>query len=170
MNQDARPEAAVAPVRPPDFLLPTGAQGTQRIRTGETEIFLSWGGAIYGPAGAEEVLAGVRTAWFEPDTLFWFEGQAVWLPVEEFTRLVDGGHHTLAARRVGAAPDEAPPLPSAARATVPRQSRGHRHRGRKNKPPRRHGRPSTLRRLIIFAFVLAAVAVTVVVILLLMRL
>jgi hypothetical protein len=173
MNSEARSDSASTPVRPPDFLLPQGAPSSARSAAGTPEIYLSWGGSIYGPAGSEEVLAGVRTSWFEPDTLFWFDGQDHWLPVEDFPGLVDGGHHTLAARRVGSVPEDAPPLPAGGAAPSPRASHSHRRSGKRNhkkNSPRRRGRPSKLGRLIVFVFVLLAVVVTVGLIFLLMQL
>ncbi|MEX1044589.1 MAG: DUF4339 domain-containing protein [Chthoniobacterales bacterium] len=172
MNREAPSATAATPVRPPDFLLPKGAPGSARTAVGTPEIYLSWGGSIYGPAGAEEVVAGVRTSCFEPDTLFWFEGEANWMPVEDFPGLVDGGHHTLAARRVGSAPEDAPPLPSAGEAPAPRASRGQRRRSGRNRQknsPRRHGRSSGRGRLIVFLFILLAAVVTVGLIFLLMQ-
>lgn len=163
--------------RPPDELLPAHAKKAPRPEKGEKEIFLSWGGAIYGPARAEEVAAGVRTSWFEKGTLFWFEGQTEWLPVSEFPGLHEGGHHTLAARRVGAAPDEAPPLPSGETRPSPRSSSGTRtrHAGRrssKSGSSRRkgRGRPSKLGRLLVFGVFLLAAVATIALLFLLMQL
>lgn len=165
--------------RPPDELLPSRAQQKARTGNGETEIFLSWGGAIYGPARPDEVTTGVRTAWFDKETLFWFEGQPEWLPVSEFPGLQEGGHHTLAGRRIGAAPGEAPPLPShTARAPHSVSGRTRRAGGRrsgKSGSSRRkgkggRGRSSKLGRSLIFGVVLLAVAVTVTLLFLLMQL
>ena len=86
MNNPDRPSAA-RKIRPPDFLLPNAEKSAARNRVGEPDIYLSWGGQIYGPAGSEDVIAGVRSSWFEPDTLYWFEGQADWRPVGEFPGL-----------------------------------------------------------------------------------
>lgn len=162
--------------RPPSELLPAHAQKAARTGNGDTDIFLSWGGAIYGPARAEEVAAGVRTAWFEQDTLFWFEGQAEWLPVSEFPPLQEGGHHTLAGRRVGSAPDDAPPLPSAAPRSLHSARTRRRHAGRrsaKSGSSRRkggRGRPSKLGRVLVFGAFLLAAAATVALLFLLMQL
>lgn len=163
--------------RPPDELLPSRGQKTARSGNGETEIFLSWGGAIYGPARPDEVAAGVRTAWFDKETLFWFEGQSEWLPVSEFPGLQEGGHHTLAGRRVGSAPDEAPPLPSnAPRALHSARARtrhaGGRRSGKSGSSRRKggRGRSGKLGRLLVFGIVLLAVAVTVALVFLLMQL
>jgi hypothetical protein len=86
MNNPERSPAAPK-IRPPDFLLPNSEQSAARKRAGEPDIYLSWGGQIYGPAGADEVIAGVRSSWFEPDTLYWFEGQTDWRPVGEYPGL-----------------------------------------------------------------------------------
>jgi hypothetical protein len=151
-------------------MLPTNQQGAARVRAGEPGIFLSWGGAIYGPATAEEVLAGLRTSWFEEDTLYWSEGQEEWRPVAEMSTQVEGGHHTLAGRRVGEAPADAPPLPSAANRVRPAPgSRPHRRHGRKSGSKRRPGNSSRTGGIIIFAFFLLAAALTVGLLVLLMQ-
>jgi hypothetical protein len=162
-------------------LFPTGqaspptAAPAPSTENGETEIFLSWGGAIYGPARAEEVVTGLRTSWFDDDALFWFEGQPEWRPVDQFPGLQGGGHQTLAGRRVGSPPDGAPPLPpdgsrpgrSAARST---RRAGHRS-GKSGSPRRRGGRGRSQKtaRGLIFGVVLLAVAATVALLFLLMR-
>ena len=121
--------------------------------------------------------AGIRTAWFDKETLFWFEGQPEWLPVSEFPGLQEGGHHTLAGRRIGAAPEEAPPLPSnAPRALHSARARTRHAGGRrsgKSGSSRRRGKgglSGKLGRLLIFGIVLLAVAVTVALLFLLMQL
>jgi len=168
MSENEQPLHSPPRFRPPDALLPSNQQSAARSRGGEQGIFLSWGGAIYGPASTEEVIAGVRTSWFEDGTLFWFEGQTEWRPVTELPGIVDGGHHTLAGRRVGEAPADAPPLPGTRKHVRP-SSKPHRRHGRKPKSKRRHGRTSRPGRMIIFAFVLLAVAVTVGLLILLMQ-
>ena len=121
--------------------------------------------------------AGIRTAWFDKETLFWFEGQPEWLPVSEFPGLQEGGHHTLAGRRIGSAPEEAPPLPSnAPRALHSARARTRHAGGRrsgKSGSSRRRGKgglSGKLGRLLIFGIVLLAVAVTVALLFLLMQL
>ena len=157
--------------RPPDFFLPRNLQGPARVRGDGAEIFLSWGGAIYGPASAEEVAAGLRTNWFEDETLFWFEGQADWRPVADFPAVLESGHHTLAGRRIGAAPRAAPPLPAAGREKSPRPERRRRRHHRKDggKSPRRGARPSRAGRQMIFGIILVAAVVTVALLFLLMQ-
>jgi hypothetical protein len=168
-------QSASARFRPPDNFLPAHAQRTSRTSGDEPEIFLSWGGAIYGPARADEVTAGVRTSWFEKDTLFWFEGQTEWRPVDEFPGLQEGGHHTLAGRRIGTAPDEAPPLPPRGSRSSRSSGSRTRHAGRrsgKSGSSRRkggRGRPSKLGRLLVFGVFLLAVVLTVALLFLLMQ-
>lgn len=87
MSPEQQQSESPAPgFRPPDFLLPK-AEGPTRRRLGEPDIYLSWGGQVYGPAAVDDVIAGVRTSWFEDDALFWFEGQTDWLPVGTFPDL-----------------------------------------------------------------------------------
>jgi hypothetical protein len=73
--------------RPPDFLLPNAENSAARRRNGEPDIFVSWGGEVYGPTGPDDILAGLKAAWFEPDAAFWFEGQSAWLPVKDFAEI-----------------------------------------------------------------------------------
>ena len=168
--------SAAGRFRPPDNFLPAHAQNATRRAAGEPEIFLSWGGAIYGPARADEVAAGVRTSWFEKETLFWFEGQTEWRPVDEFPQLHEGGHHTLAARRIGTPPDEAPPLPPRGSRSAARPSGAKtRYAGRRSaksgssRRKRGRGRPSKLGRLLVFGVILLGVALTVALLFLLMQ-
>lgn len=88
----SKPESAS---RPPDFVLPKLESAGARRRPGEPEIYLSWGGEIYGPAAADDVLAGVRASYYEEGALYWFEGQSEWLPVSGFPEIAP----TLTARR-----------------------------------------------------------------------
>ena len=169
-------QSASARFRPPDNFLPAHTQRTSRTAGAEPEIFLSWGGAIYGPARADEVTAGVRTSWFEKDTLFWFEGQTEWRPVDEFPGLQEGGHHTLAGRRIGTAPEEAPPLPPrGSRPTTRSSGTRTRHAGRrsgKSGSSRRkggRGRPSKLGGLLVFGVFVLAIVLTVALLFLLMQ-
>jgi hypothetical protein len=160
--------------RPPENFLPAHAQRSARTEGGETEIFLTWGGAVYGPARAEEVTAGVRTAWFEKGTLFWFEGQTEWRPVEEFPGRQEGGHHTLAGRRIVTAPDEAPPLPPrgsrSTRSSGARARHAGRRSGKSGSSRRKTGRGRTGKsgRLYVFGGILLAISLTLVMLFLLM--
>jgi len=138
-----------------------------RPRLGGPEIYLSWEGEVYGPSTIGEVMAGLRSSFFEPGTVFWFEGQDAWRPVAEFPALFDND--------VEAEPTELPlpanlqPLrsPSRPSSRSSRSSRKNRGQGRKGSP-RRGSRGSHLGRWIIPAFVLLAVALTVGILLLLM--
>lgn len=73
--------------RPPDFLLPNAESSAARRRNGEPDIFVSWGGEVYGPTGPDDILAGLKASWFEADAAFWFEGQTTWLPVKDFAEV-----------------------------------------------------------------------------------
>jgi hypothetical protein len=162
--------------RPAEQLQPAHAPNTARSRGGEAQIFLSWGGAIYGPARPDEVAAGVRTSWFDKEALFWFEGQTEWRPVNEFPQLQEGGHHTLAGRRVGTAPDEAPPLPRAesrpATSSRSKTRRAANKSGKRGSSRRRggRGRAGKIGRSLVFGIVLLAAAATVALLFLLMQL
>ena len=93
-QQPASSKPAVT-FRPPDSVLPKLENAGTRRRLGEPDIYLSWGGEVYGPATVDDVVAGVRASWFEPDALYWFEGQSEWLPVSGFPEIAP----TLPARR-----------------------------------------------------------------------
>ncbi len=56
-----------------------------RRRFGEPQIFLSWGGEVYGPVTADEILAGKHSASFDANALYWFEGREEWRPIAEFS-------------------------------------------------------------------------------------
>lgn len=73
--------------RPPDFLLPNAESSTARRRNGEPDIFVSWGGEVYGPTGPDDILARLKATWFEPDAAFWFEGQESWRPLKDFAEI-----------------------------------------------------------------------------------
>jgi len=122
------------------------------------EIYLSWRGEVYGPAGCEEVLAALRTSWFEEETHFWFEGLPVWQPIEAFPEIWQEGPHSLATRPLAEPPPSAPALrmkPSPGNGATPRdQPPIYRGRG-----SRRHSKRRSW--LVVAAFVLLAIAVTV---------
>ena len=160
-NMPAPPEHAgpTPALRPPDFLLPQGERGPLRTAD-EPAIYVSWGGQIYGPAGVEDVLSGVRTAYFGEEAMFWFEGQDEWRPVEELRDSLpkrDAGT-TAAAGRHAAAPSEPirPRWPGSRSATP---STGERRRRRKGGPSR-SSRRRLVARLIVIAAVLLAVLIT----------
>lgn len=149
--------------RPADFLLNNDEKSAARRRAGEPDIYLSWGGQVYGPAGAEEVLAGLRASWFETDATFWFEGQGEWLPVADFPAGgIPARTHEEVSEPLPAAPPDEPPA-SRTTARPRRRSKGHK--------PKAARRPRIGARglLIVFAFVLLAVSLTVGILLLLMQ-
>ena len=172
MNPRPLPPDPASRETPPEFPLADADWNSNRPRSGEPHVFLSWGGEIYGPAGVEDVLAGIRSAWFEEDAVFWFEGQEAWLPVGDFPSLVEA-----------VKPEEAPPANTAAALDTPtgppaespakqpsRPPRASRRRGTPKKP-KPGKRPGLGKRgiLIILGFTLLAVGLTVGILLLLME-
>ena len=142
--------------RSADFQLPAPAPA-------KGAIYLSWGGKVYGPSTREEVVAGLRTAWFEDDTLYWHEGLDQWKHVREFPFSEDGR------RKEGADPaprmvmPAAPSLPAAAKEGGRRHGHSRRHRTSKPSSHRLGGKG----RALVFGFVLLAVLLTVGILLLL---
>jgi len=160
-NMPAPPAAggATPTLRPPDFLLPQAERGSSRRRAGEPEVYVSWGGQIYGPAGVDDVLTGVRTAYFEEDALFWFEGQPEWRPVDELEDLfAEDEEVELPVAATLHAPPSEPIRPTwpAARSSDGTSGRRRRRRAR----PARSSRSSRAGRLIVLGAVLLAVLVT----------
>lgn len=146
-------------IQPADFLLPRSAQH----RGARAKVYLSWGGEIYGPATRDEVLSGLRAAWFDDAALYWYEGLEEWRPVAEFGA---SAHELLRDDwpRVGAA--ELPAAPSLpARGTTPRPNKLERDPRTPKPPPRGLGGYG---RAMVVGFVLLAVLLTVGIILLLM--
>lgn len=127
-------------------------------------IYLSWGGKVYGPSSRDEVMAGIRTAWFEHDALYWHEGLDQWKPVGEFpVSFEDTRRYSADDVRSGAVP-AAPTLPAAA--PKERRASGNSRRTRGSGPgPQRLGGKG---RMIVLGFVLLAVLLTVGILLLLM--
>ena len=155
------PPAAAGPtptLRPPDFLLPQSERGAARRRTGEPEIYVSWGGQIYGPAGVDDVLTGVRTAYFEEDALFWFEGQSAWRPVDELEDLFAEDEVELPVAATRHEPPSEPIRPSwpASRSSGGNSGRKRRRRAK----PASSSRSSRAGRLIVLGAVLLAVLIT----------
>jgi hypothetical protein len=109
-------------VRPPDFLLPK-AEGSATRRPGG--IYVSWDGRVYGPTEAANILAGIKTSFFNQDAQFWFEGQANWQPLSTFTEAVGFSHEkpVTSSDPLASAPTTPPALP-------PRQPSGHRRKDR----------------------------------------
>lgn len=127
-------------------------------------IYLSWGGKVYGPSTRDEVMAGIRTAWFEHDALYWHEGLDQWKPVGEFpVSFEDTKKFAADGLRAGAVP-AAPTLP----ATAPEEPRprGNSRRTRGSRPGSR--RLGGKGRTIVFGLALLAVLLTVGILLLLM--
>jgi hypothetical protein len=127
------------------------------------KIYLSWGGEIYGPAGAEEVLAGIRASWFESGALYWHEGLEEWRPLTDF-------------------PDSTPPnrgdwqrvpardMPSAPSLPVSRGEGTERHRRRRHRGSRMKNTGMGVgSRAFIIGIVFFAVLLTALILLLLMQ-
>jgi hypothetical protein len=127
------------------------------------KIYLSWGGEVYGPASAEEVISGLRTSWFESGSLYWHEGLEHWNPLAEFPQA--GPSSPRSWQRVTAREmPSAPSLPVTQRKTSIKGERRRRQRRSKKRPPG----PGAAGRRMIFGFVLLAVLATVLILLLLM--
>lgn len=168
MSEEAPlPSPSLATVRPPDFVLPR-AEGVVRNRPGETLVYVTWGGEIYGPATPEEVLAGIRSSWFEDSAHFWFEGREEWTPVGEFPRIMEKWRDRLPATRHSGTPQQSHTAPPAGPADRrPRRSRQTEH-PRTMKQPRVPGHRNHGYWLVA-GFILAAIGLTVGIILLIWR-
>ena len=125
-------------------------------------IYLSWGGKVYGPSSRDEVLTGIRTAWFEHDALYWHEGLDQWKPVGEFPFSAEDAKQ-IAAQSVKTGAPAAPTLPAAA--PEDRRPRGNSRRTRGSRPGSQ--RLGGKGRTIAFGFALLAVLLTVGILLLL---
>jgi hypothetical protein len=162
-RKQSTPEIFRPAACPADFLQISAERAAERLSTGEPDVYLAWGGEVYGPTGSSEVLAGLRASSFEEDATFWFEGQPDWLPVADFPAAITRARDDL---EVGTS------LPAVAATPQPSPAaRKTRRRGgsRKGKPASRPKRgPRGL--LIVFGFVLLAVGLTVGILLLLMLL
>jgi len=155
------PKTPRCPLRPPDFLLPQADKSTARQRNGEPDVYVSWGGQIYGPTAADEVIKGVHTSYFEEDALFWFESRDEWRPVSELPELFEESTADLpAAARLHPAPSEGikPAWPGARKRSSSsgerRRRRSHRNRATKATRAQIGGR------LFVIAAVLLAVVLT----------
>ncbi|MBU3664934.1 MAG: DUF4339 domain-containing protein [Chthoniobacterales bacterium] len=78
------PAVPIQPPRPQESLLRRGDQSASKRKAGEPEIYLSWGGTVYGPAAPDDVRAGVRASYYDESTTFWHEGMDEWRPLGEF--------------------------------------------------------------------------------------
>lgn len=149
--------------RPPDFLLPTAESSAARRRSGEPDIFVSWGGEVYGPAGPGEILAGIKASWFEPDAAFWFEGQSSWQPVQDFPEI----YQTAKPPTPPAQDQESAPETNAPAATDKPRSSSRRKKRRGVRHSTESKSPARL--WIIWGFVAMAAALTIGVMMLLAR-
>jgi len=145
---------------PPDFFLPKADGNPARLRPGNPKIYLSWGDEVYGPTTVEEVMAGLRSSFYEPATVFWFEGRESWSPLAEFVALADEiGNWPDVPRPTGVRQESNPKPLSADReqTQATRKKAGSAHHGKLRKA-RRSGYRGYW---VVFAFVLLAVALTV---------
>ena len=167
-SSERHPDAArkgTAVTGPPSFPLPK-ATGKGPEEKG-AKIYLSWGGEVYGPASAEEVITGLRTSWFESGSLYWHEGLEHWKPLAEFPQPDPGlarSWQRVAAKEMPAAPS-LPVTQSQRKAS----HKGERRRRQRRSKARSGGNGSTGRKLVL-GFALLAVLATVLIILLLMML
>jgi len=155
------PKTPRSPLRPPDFLLPQADKMAAPKRSGEPDVYVSWGGQIYGPTAVEDVIKGVRTSYFEEDALFWFESRDEWRPVSELPALFeDPSADVPTAARLHPAPSEGitPAWPGARKrpSSAGERRRRRSHRNRAAKPTR----AQVGGRLIVIAAVPLAVVLT----------
>lgn len=155
------PGSTRSAIRPPDFLLPASEKGGAARRGAGPDVYVSWGGQVYGPATLDDVLSGVRTAYFEQDALFWFEGREQWRPVGELPDLLAAGESIPARRN--------PPAAQPAEGVRPHWPGSRRRRGSERGDQRRRGskgrggrssRSQLGGRLIVIGAVLLAVLIT----------
>ena len=166
-NMPAPPSTGASPaLRPPDFFLPKTDLTTPGRRTGEPDVYVSWGGQIYGPSAVDDVVSGLRTSYFEQDALFWFEGRDAWSPVGELRALFkDEAPIALPAATVLHTPPaegirpQWPGRKTASTPGAPTERRRRRKSGRNNRTPR-PGPNILIGRLIVLCAVLFAVLVT----------
>ena len=166
-NMPAPPSTGATPaIRPPDFFLPKTDLTTPGRRTGEPDVYVSWGGQIYGPSAVDHVVSGVRTSYFGDDALFWFEGRDGWSPIDELRALFQ---KEAAIALPGATVLHLPPakgirprMPgrkSTSTAGAQPERRRRRKSGRKNRP-NGPGRSILSGKLIVFGAILLAVLIT----------
>ena len=163
MPSPPEPKMRRSALRPPEILLPQADKAAARKRNGEPDVYVSWGGQIYGPSSLDEVIGGVRTSYFEEDALFWFEGREEWRPVAELSVLMmktDDPEGLPVKARQHSAPSEGikPSWPGARKSHSSggerRRRRGHRNRGQKQTRAQLGGR------LIVIGAVILAVILT----------
>jgi len=109
--KDPQPSKTPAEPRiaPPIFMLP---EANRSRRSGNAAVYLSWGGEVYGPATGSEVCDGIRTSWFEEDTVFWYEGMIEWRPLTEFSAPTNRSRPEAEPGKIRPRPDT-PMIPSA---------------------------------------------------------
>lgn len=158
---------SIPALRPPDFLLPEGKKNANVRRRGEPDVYVSWGGQVYGPAGVDDVMAGVRTSYFDQGAVFWFEGRESWSPIAQFSGLFDESQTLLlptkAKRHAPPAESIRPEWPARSKARGSRRSERRRVRNRQGGKGGRASRGSRKNkrwRLILIAVALLAVAIT----------
>lgn len=165
-------------LRPPDFFLPKGDRAGTRRRSRGPEIYVAYGGQIYGPAEPGDVMAGVRSSFFEEGAVFWFEGMDEWKALAKLPELLDAEPVALPTTAVRHTPPSEGirpswPGPSDSNSSRPDSSRsessrsgssGRRRRRRKSnrkKPSSRSGDGSNMTgRLVVIGAVLLAVLIT----------
>ena len=129
---------------------------------GRKTIFLSWGGAIYGPASEAEITAGIRAASFEEDALYWHDGLEGWRYLRDFA---PSGAASDSGSRLRPKPG-APPVPVKPK----RRERSVSARKPRNAAPKTPSRrPGHRGRLVFFVIAFLAVLLTVGALLLLMK-
>ena len=163
-------------LRPPDFMLPKSERHPEHSGGAKAGLYVSSGGQTYGPSTPREVVASVRTGYFNEDAVFWVESRNEWRPLTELAQhvelpppSVEPAHLELPPRiPLHAPPTQAvtPKWPGAGRRSStssasssfsPRGERRRRDRkGRPGKPPK--GRLAG--RLIVFGIILLAILIT----------
>ena len=163
-------------LRPPDSMLPKSERHAERSGGAKAGLYVSSGGQTYGPSTPREVVASVRTGYFNEDAVFWVESRNEWRPLTELAQhvelpppSVEPAHLELPPRiPLHAPPTQAvtPKWPGAGRrsstssassSSSPRGERRRRDRkGRPGKPPK--GRLAG--RLIVFGAILLAILIT----------
>jgi hypothetical protein len=79
------PQGTRPAIRPPDFLLPASEKGAATRRGGGSNVYVSSGGQVYGPATAEQAIAGLLSGYFDQDALFCPEAGNDWRPLAELS-------------------------------------------------------------------------------------
>jgi hypothetical protein len=157
-------------------MLPKSERHAERSGGAKAGLYVSSGGQTYGPSTPREVVASVRTGYFNEDAVFWVESRNEWRPLTELAQhvelpppSVEPAHLELPPRiPLHAPPTQAvtPKWPGAGRrsstssassSSSPRGERRRRDRkGRPGKPPK--GRLAG--RLIVFGIILLAILIT----------